>query len=151
MQLTKTLHKISKLKWMFLVAQIILIAYCFIYLPDNLVSLIGILIYISGIQLGLESLSDVEKMSSKEIERHKNPSYVRIQGMCILAGIVILVIISTFFMSLKFVFGTREIFHNLFDLGLDCWALILGFLCLLKYLIDKNTYAKSLHNKGSIE
>jgi len=58
----KTLHWISHLKWLFLVAQVGLIAYCFVVFPPNLV--IGILIYVSGIQLGLESLSDVERMST---------------------------------------------------------------------------------------
>lgn len=66
MNILYTLHKISHLKWLFLIAEIILIFYCFIVLPENMVTVIGIIIFITGIHLGLESLSDVTKMSEKE-------------------------------------------------------------------------------------
>lgn len=144
MRLNKTLHRLSKLKHLFLIAQISLIVYCFAVMPDNLISLIGIIIYLSGIQLGLESLSDVEQMSDKEIERFQDPDVLKVQSRILFIGIAVLAVISILFMSLKFVFGARPVFEELFNLGLDCWALILGFLCKLKYLSDKEAYAKSL-------
>ena len=70
MDLKKTLHKLSYLKWIFLVSLVILIFYCFIVLPENLITIIGIIIFIAGIWLGLDSLSDISKMSQKEVNRY---------------------------------------------------------------------------------
>jgi len=32
-------------------------------LPENILSIIGIIVFLAGIQMGLESLSDLDKMS----------------------------------------------------------------------------------------
>lgn len=146
MNLKKSLHSISHFKWLFLFAEVILIIYCLVVLPENLISLIGIIIFITGIQLGLESLSDIEKISAKEIERIKTTTFINKIASILFSAIILLVIISTLFMSLKFVFpeGNTILFNSFFDLGLDCWALILGLLCQLKSIYDKESYVKSL-------
>ena len=61
MDIKETLHYASYLKWPFLAAYIILIFYSFIVLPENLISIIGTVIFLLGIQMGLDSLSDIEK------------------------------------------------------------------------------------------
>ncbi len=150
MDLKNTLHKLSYLKWLFLTSQIILIFYCFIFLPDNLVTIIGIIIFITGIWLGFDSLSDIAKMSQKEQDRYRNTNYAKQQFKLILSAMVLLVLISFLFLSLKFIFPTKNIslFNDFFDLGLDCWAFILGLLCLLKSIYDKDNFVKSqLKNK----
>jgi len=124
MDLNKILHRISHLKWLFLAAQVGLIAYCFIALPENLITLIGVLIYVSGIYLGLESLSDIERMTAKEITRFQTESHAKKQIKFLLICIGFLGTISVFFMSLKFAFDERKIFNELFSVGLDCWALL---------------------------
>jgi len=145
MDIKKTLHYISYVNWAFLISEIILILYCFIILPENLVSIVGIVIFITGIQMGLASLSDIEKMSEKEKSRYKDINYVKKQSIIILSGVVVLVIISLLFLSLKFVFPTKNtaLYNAFFDLGLDCWALILGLLCLLKNTHEKFGFVKS--------
>ena len=146
MNLTLTLHRISHLKWVFLIAQVGLIGYCFM-MPDNLITMIGVLIYVSGVQLGLQSLSDVERMSANEIARFQIEGHAEQQSKFLLTSIVILIAISVLFMSLRFVFGERAMFTEFFSLGLDCWALILGILCMLKYIMDKKAHATSLSSK----
>jgi divalent metal cation (Fe/Co/Zn/Cd) transporter len=79
-EIVATLDKISQLNWLFIALEIILILYSFIYLPANLVTIIGIIIFISGFHLGLESFSDVSKMSKKERSRFRNTNYVKIQS-----------------------------------------------------------------------
>lgn len=143
MDLKKTLHYASYLKWLFLIALIILILYSLIVLPENLISIIGIIVFLAGIQMGLDSLSDIGKMSKKEFFFYGETKYVKIQSTIVLSSIVVLVLISLLFLSLKFIFPSIPLFNDLFDLGLDCWAMILGLLCLLKSIYDKNEFVKS--------
>ena len=145
MELNNLLHKISHIKWLFFVIEVVLIAYCFIALPDNLITYIGVLIFITGIHLGLDSLSDIEKMSVKEFNKFRNASYARGLFRFILLMIALLVIISLLFFSLKF-FGSernQSLFNEFFNLGLNLWALILGLFCVLKNVNDKQKYVLS--------
>jgi len=145
MNINRNLHYISYLKWPFLIAEVGLIIYSFFVLPENLVSIIGIIIFITGIQMGLESLSDVEKMSLKEQKRFKDNKYVKKKSNIILSSILVLAIISLVFLSLKFVFTSKNtlLYNEFFFLGLNIWALILGLLCLLKSAGDKHNYVNS--------
>ncbi|MDX5585443.1 MAG: hypothetical protein QNK20_11070 [Aureibaculum sp.] len=143
MNLKNTLHYASYMKWAFLLAAIILIFYSLIVLPENLISIIGIIVFLVGIHMGLDSLSDMEKMSEKEKNFYRNIKYVKNQRIIVLSSIVVLVIISLLFLSLKFIFPSKPLFNDFFDLGLDCWAMILGLLCLLKSIYDKNEFVKS--------
>lgn len=143
MDIKNILHYASWLKWGFLIAAIILIFYSFIILPENLISIIGNIIFLLGIYMGLDSLSDISKMSEKEMAIYKSAKYVKTQRVIILSSTVVLVIISSFFLSLKFIFPSKALFNDFFGLGLDCWALILGLLCLLKSIYDKNDFVKS--------
>ena len=104
------------------------------------------IILVAGIQLGLESLSDITKMSKKEIKKYQERKNIKIQSKYILFAIIFLAIISLLFFSLKFIGSKRNesIFNDFFNLGLNLWALILGLLCLLKNIYDKDNFAKSL-------
>jgi magnesium-transporting ATPase (P-type) len=143
MSLKNTLHYASYLKWVFLLAAIGLIFYSLLVLPDNLISIIGITVFCIGIYMGLDSLYDLEEMSDKEKDFYRNPKYVNTQSTIILVSIIITVIISILFISLRFVFASENnsLFNELFNLGLDCWALILGLLCILKSNDDKRNFA----------
>ena len=142
MDINVVLHYASRLKWLFISAVIILIGYSFIIVPNNLIFVIGIIIFLTGIYMGLDSLSSIDKMSEKEQNIYASEKYVKIQSIIILSAIVVLIIISLLFLSLKFVFPTVPLFNDFFDLGLDCWALILGLLCLLKTIYDKHHFVK---------
>jgi len=146
MSIKNTLHKISHLKWGFLIAAIILIVYSFIILPENLISIIGTIIFLVGIHLGLDSMRDIEKMSEREKNNYKNSKLVKKLSIIILSSISVLIIISLLFLSLKFVFPSNNtsLFTEFFNLGLDCWAFILGLLCLLKSTFDRQNFVKSL-------
>ena len=112
-------------------------------LPKNLISIIGIIIFLVGIYLGLDSLSDMDKMSKNEMKLFNNIKYIKKLSFVVLSSIIITAIISLFFLSLKFIFPSKPLFNDFFDLGLDCWALILGFLCLLKSIYDKKEFVRS--------
>lgn len=152
MNIIRTLHKISYLKYLFLIAEIFLIIYAFIISSDSvgLVSIIGVIILVTGIQLGLESLGDVTKMSDKEIRKYQTEKNVKARYKLIFYTIVVLILISLLFFSLKFLGSLRNkaLFNEFFNLGLNLWALILGLLCLLKYIHDKETFANAkINNK----
>jgi len=153
MDLKKTLHKLSYLKWIFLISLVILIFYCFIALPENLITLIGMIIFIAGIWLGLDSLSDIAKMSQTEVNRYNSTNLAKQQFKTILYITILLVLISFLFLSLKFIFPSKneELFNEFFNLGLNCWALILGLLCLLKSIYEKESFAKSQINNQQTE
>ncbi len=145
MNTNNILHKISYLKWFFFATEIILILYCLCSIPDNLVAYIGIIIFITGIHLGLDSLSDIERMPLTERKRFQNSNYASRLSKFILLAIITLVLISLLFFSLKFIGSTRNelLFNEFFNLGLNLWALILGLLCLLKNVNDKHEFIHS--------
>ena len=143
MNLKNTLHYASYFKWAFIIAAIILIFYSLIVLPENLISIIGIILFLLGIHMGLDSLSDMDKMSEKEMKLFSDIKRVKFLSIIILSSIIVTAIISLFFLSLKFIFPSKPLFNEFFDLGLDCWAMILGLLCLLKSIYDKNEFVKS--------
>lgn len=149
MTLTTTLHRLSYLKWIFLIAQVAMTLYVFIVLPSNLITLIGTIIFITGIQMGLDSLSDIERMTDKQIERYARPSFIQAQSRFLLTAILITSLISLLFMSLTLFSNARteDLYNQFFSLGLDCLALLLGFLCVLKSTNDKNIYALSMVTK----
>ena len=148
MNIVNTLHKISHLKWVFLIAELFLIFYAFKVSAqsEKLVATIGMIILVAGIQLGLESLSDITKMSKREIERYREQKNVKLRSKYILSAIIFLAIISLLFFSLKFIGSKKNesIFNEFFNLGLNLWALILGLLCLLKNIYDKDNFVRSL-------
>ena len=78
MVLKDTLHYASYFKWVFIIAAIILIFYSLITLPENLISIIGIILFLLGIYLGLDSLSDMDKMSKKEMKLFSDIKRVKI-------------------------------------------------------------------------
>ena len=143
MTIKKYIHIATFFKWPFLLSTIVLIAYALIYQPDNLINLIGIILFIIGIYMGLDSLEDNSKMSRKEISFYKNQTNVNRLSRLISLSIISSIVISLFFMSLRFIFPSQSsnIFRNLFEVGLDCWALILGLLCVLKSTYDKREFA----------
>jgi len=149
MTLTTTLHRLSHLKWIFLIAQVAMTLYVFIVLPSNLITLIGTIIFITGIQMGLDSLSDIERMTDKQIERYARPSFIQSQSRFLLTAILITSLISLLFMSLTLFSNARteDLYNQFFSLGLDCLALLLGFLCVLKSTNDKNIYSLSVVTK----
>lgn len=148
MNIVNTLHKISHLKWFFLIGEVYFIFYAFTLSsqPEKLIAAIGTLLLVAGIYLGLESLSDVSRMSEKEIGNFQAKQNIKVQAGYIYSAIIILAIFSLLFFSLKFLGSERNeiIFNAFFDIGLNIWALILGLLCLLKNIYDKYAYANSL-------
>ncbi|MBT8229650.1 MAG: hypothetical protein KJO50_05275, partial [Bacteroidia bacterium] len=101
------------------------------------------IIFLIGIYMGLDSISDVNRMSEKELSFFRNIKNIKIQSTIIVVSIIMTVIVSILFISLKFIFPSHNtiLFNELFNLGLDCWALILGLFCILKGTYDKHYFA----------
>lgn len=87
-------------------------------------------------------MRDIERMSEKEMRFYRNTKLVKRQVVIILSGTVVVVLVSILFLSLKFIFPDKNnfLFNEFFNLGLDCWAFVLGLLCLLKSALDKHNY-----------
>ena len=151
MDLKKTLHKLSYLKWIFLIALIILILYCFIVLPENLVRIIGIILFIAGIWLGLDSLSDISKMPQKEVIRYNNIKYVKQQSIAIISTIIVLVLISFLFLSLKFVFTSKNtlLFDDFFDFQMDIFPINMFFFVYSDKILHNKNFFYSLTKTGA--
>ena len=98
--------------------------------------------------MGLTSLSDVTKMPKKQIRDLSNPRNSKIQFMVMFAGVLILVMISVLFLSLKIIYpNANELYLKSFTrLGYDCLVMLIGFLCLIKQLTDQVSYVQSLNN-----
>jgi hypothetical protein len=112
---------------------------------------VGTAIFLAGIMMGLASLSDVKKMSKKEKSDLSNPKTRKYQFIALFAGVIVLILISALFLSLKFIFpAAEESFLNDFaKLGYDCLVMMLGFLCLIKQHIDRLEYVQSLTKVSS--
>ena len=146
MKIKQTLKILSHLKWLFLVWMIVLIIQVFLSVPNIEISQIGAAIFLSGIFMGLESLGDSYSLSEREKKFYSQKKIVKIQGSIITTGAILLFIISLFFLSLKFLFPQMdaELLNDFSDLAYDCLAMMLGFLCLLKQIRDKELAYKSL-------
>ncbi|NQU86403.1 MAG: hypothetical protein HQ541_11635 [Mariniphaga sp.] len=144
MKLQKTLHAISHFKWFFLAWMIVLIAYVFVYLPENKISIVGSAIFLSGIFMGLESLSDIEKMSVKEKKQFLKPGYVKRASFLILSCVAFLILVSILFLTVSLIITSNNasMAKDFANLGYDCLAMILGFLCLLKQIHEKAKFVK---------
>lgn len=152
MKINSLLHNISYLKWLFLLWAVVLILYAFIRLPDNILSITGTIIFLIGIYLGLDSLSDISRISEKEKARFKQKNFAKIQGIIVLSAIGILSLISILFLSSRIFLSSKDpsVADPLFKLGLDCLVFILGLLCLLKSIHEKNAFVETTDTNEEI-
>jgi hypothetical protein len=152
MKIVRILHIISHLRWIFLIWMVSLIIYIFFSNPDNPIQLVGQVLFISGIMMGLASLSDVSKMSKKQIKDLSDPRNSKRQNIVMFSVAILLVLISVLFFSLRLIYpNANESYLNSFTkLGYDCLVMLLGFLCIIKQLTDQVAYAQNL-NKGKDE
>ena len=65
MNTIKILHGASHIKWIMFIWSMGLMIYGFIEMPDNILSISGRVVFLLGIFLGLDSLSDFSRMSEK--------------------------------------------------------------------------------------
>jgi len=144
----KTLRLLSHLKWLFLIWMLVLIVLIFINVPNVNITQIGTVIFLCGIFMGLESLGDSSDLTAKEIALYSNKRYVIIQSSILIAGAITVLIISLFFLSLRFIFPSMnaDLLDNFSELAFDCMALMLGFLCMIKQMRDKETAYKNSIN-----
>jgi hypothetical protein len=145
MNIVKVLHIISHLRWIFLIWMVSLMMYVFFFNPDNPIQLVGQILFISGIMMGLTSLSDVSKMSKKQIKELSNPKKSRLQLIMLLSGVIIIVLISSLFFSLRLLFpeANADYIKSFTRLGFDCLVMMLGMLCLIKQYTDQVAYAQN--------
>lgn len=146
MNIVKVLHIISHLRWIFLLWMVSLMMYIFFYHPDNSIQLVGQVLFISGIMMGLTSLSDVSKMSKKQIKELSDPKKSRLQLILLLLAVIIIVLISILFFSLRLLFpeANADYIKSFTRLGFDCLVLMLGMLCLIKQYTDQLAFAQNL-------
>jgi len=147
-KIIQLLHFISHLRWVFLIWLLGLLIFIFFFHPNDPIQKTGQVLYICGIMMGLASLSDVTKISKKQIKELSNPGNVNKQFFALIAAVSILVLISLLFFAQPLIHPSAE--KNLIaaftKLGFDCLVVMLGIFCLLKQLTEKVNYVKSLTN-----
>ena len=146
MRTIKILHFISHFRWLFFVWMMSLMIYIFLYQAGNIPQMVGTVIFLAGIMMGLTSLSDITKVSEKEKKELSNPKLIKRQLIFFFVGVIVLILISALFLSLRLIFpGADEaILKDFTKLGYDCLVMMLGFLCLIKQFIDKVEFVKGL-------
>lgn len=96
--------------------------------------------------MGLESLSDIEKMDEKERKFFANARFVKRQAFLLLSSALILFVISMLFLSMPVFFPRMnpKLLDEFSALGDDSMVMMLGLFCLLKTLLDKESFVRSL-------
>jgi hypothetical protein len=149
-KLTKTLHQISHLKWIFIVWILGMFIYTFFSDSQHIIGIVGSVIFASGLMMGFSSLSDNSKLSQKELTALANPKYAKRVFKLLLLTVIILVLISFSFFGVRFIFPTGDPLGVTFqDLGFDCLVMLLGFLCLIKQFSDQSEYAAEMQTELS--
>ena len=91
MRITDILHKMSYLKWFFLVWMVVLMFYVYFGQPDNPQNIVGKIIYLSGIMMCFTSLSDTTKISDKQKRDLSNPKIVKRLFIIYFAAVILIV------------------------------------------------------------
>ncbi|MDX9694982.1 MAG: hypothetical protein RBT49_04250 [Bacteroidales bacterium] len=149
MKIIPILHKLSYLRWVFILWMIGLMVYIFIWRPENPIQLVGQVIFISGIAMGLASLSDTTRINEKQIKDLSNPKIVNRLFIAFFTVIILLVFISFLFQIQRLVHPEvdKSLLNDFTKLGYDCLVMILGLLCLVKQLADQVKYVNGLDSK----
>jgi hypothetical protein len=126
-----------------------LMAFIFIWNPEKPIQLVGQVIFISGIAMGLASLSDTTKITKKQISDLSNPKIVNRLFITFFTGIILLVFISFLFQIQRLIHPEvdKSLLNDFTKLGYDCLVMILGLLCLVKQLADQVKYVNGLDSK----
>lgn len=151
MKIINVLHYLSHLRWVFMIWMGILLIQVFFFHPGNAVKITGNIMFLSGIMMGFISLSDNSKMSKKEMTSLLNPKFVKRQLNFLFTGVVVLIFISLLFFSIRFLIpvAEKQVLSDFTKLGYDCLVMLLGFLCLIKQMIEQADYVKNLNNSPS--
>lgn len=149
MKIIPILHKLSYLKWFFVLWMIVLMVYIFFWRPENPIQLVGQVIFISGIAMGLASLSDTTRINEKQIKDLSNPKIVNRLFIAFFIVIILLVFISFLFQIQRLIHPEvhKSLLNDFTKLGYDCLVMILGLLCLVKQLADQVKYVNGLDSK----
>jgi hypothetical protein len=127
----------------------VLMIQVFFFHPENVIRITGNILFLSGIMLGFVSLSDNSKMSKKEMASLSNHKFVKRQLIFLFTGVVLLILISLLFFSIRFLFPVADklVVSDFTKLGYDCLVMLLGFLCLIKQLIEQADYVRNQNNQ----
>ena len=145
MRIVSVLHLLSHLRWFFLIWMIGQLIFIFSDISNNTPSSVGNAIFIAGLLMGFTSLSDSARMSKKQMEKLRNPKFVKFQFIGFFSSVAILVLVSMLFFSVRFIFSSAEqsVLNDFTKLGYDCLVMLLGILCLIKQFTDQVDYVKS--------
>ena len=148
MNMIRVLHYLSHLRWLFMGWIVALLLYIFFFKPENGVQLTGTVLVISGLMMGFTSLSDVERISKKERKDLSNPKAIKIQYISLFCAVIVVLVISVVFLSLRFIYPSadKSFIIDFTKLGYDCLVMILGILCLVKQHAEKVNYVKWLND-----
>jgi len=141
MKISTLLHYASHLKWLVLLWMLVLIISVFFDSTLNIIEITSKSLFIAGVYMTLDSLTDISKISEKDKILYTNPKIVKRQKQIFISGAVLLFIISILFFTIKFFSNPNNAtIEDISNLGKDTIVMMLGFLCLLKNVYDKEEY-----------
>jgi hypothetical protein len=144
MKISALLHYASFLKWLVLLWMLVLILSVFFNSTQNIIEITSKSLFIAGVYMTLDSLTDISKISEKDKALYSNPKIVKKQKQIFISGAILLFIISILFFSIKFFTkSNNSTIDDISNLGKDTIVMMLGFLCLLKNVYDKEEYVKT--------
>lgn len=147
MKITKILHTISHLKWIFFIWWNILVVLIFLSEKnDYTFSLMGNVLYHVGFYLGFHSLSDITKISSKKITYLQNPKNAKKQFWSLLIALIFVSLLSIFFFNLSFFFheADKKLIESFTKIAYDLLVFALGIISIIKYHNDQFNYVITL-------
>ncbi len=138
--MTKLFHNISYLSVPFAVAAMYYIFHGSLLRPINFVEEIGLGIFFMGFAFAFGGMSDIKKISKKEVEiftdskrfKHKVYSLIIIGVVALFACLV--------FISLKWIGGNKLLADKYYNLGLNLMPSVIAIFFELKQFYDKKSY-----------
>jgi len=147
MKMTKILHHLSHLKWIFFIWWNVLVVIIFLSEKNEYTfSLMGNVLYLVGFYLGFHSLSDITKISSKKIAHLKNPSNAKKQFWSLFSALIFVSLLSLFLFNLSFFFheANNVQIEKFTKIAYDLLVFALGIISNIKYHNDQYNYVMTL-------
>lgn len=141
----KIFHYLSYTKWIFLIWGMLVAFPEFFNRTENLISNIGMGVFLCGISVGIGSLSDSSKLSKSNIRLFNKPKMLKMQSVFLLSIVFATLLTSTLFLLIPRINSDLEPTKaiNYTNLGYGSLSLALGMLFELKQTNEKFKHFKS--------
>ena len=137
--LDKIFHKVSYLKYLFIIWGFVVAVPELYFRSDNLISNINLGLFLSGVGLSFEGFRNITKYTKKEKKYFSNKRAVYRNVMFVSSVILICIAMGIFFFKLEWFYpnGDPKIIDAFFDLGFGTFSMAIGMISVLKLDLDR--------------